>query len=126
MKNQEKKVALSDGEWKLMNLLWNDFPKSIMQMVADLREETGWDKHTIIIMLKRMEAKGAVSYVVEGRTKKYSPAVSRADAVHHETRKFLDKVYHGSLSMMLTTMVKQGDFSEEELEELRNILRKDD
>lgn len=126
MKNMEKKVALSDGEWKIMNLLWNDSPKSIMQMVLDLEEETGWDKHTVIIMLKRMEAKGAVSYVVEGRAKKYSPAVSRADAVHHETRKFLDKVYHGSLSMMLTTMVKQGDFNEEELEELRNILRKDD
>lgn len=120
-----RKITLSEGEWKLMNLLWVDFPKSIMQMVADMKEETGWEKHTIIVMLKRLEEKGAVSYVTEGRTKMYSPAVKQREVVRDETRRFLEKVYQGSLSRMLTAMVKQERFSEEELEELRAILQTD-
>lgn len=120
---KEKRTALSEGEWKLMNLLWGDSPKSIMQMAAAMREETGWEKHTIIVMLKRLEEKGAVSYVTEGRAKMYSPAVRQTEVVKAETKRFLDKVYQGSLSRMLTAMVKQEKFSEEELEELRAILQ---
>lgn len=121
-KKINKKINLSEGEWKLMNLLWKDAPKSIMQMVAELEEETGWDKHTIIVMLKRIEEKGAVSFEKEGRTKMYSPTVERSAVAKEETKRFLDKVYEGSLSRMLTAMVKQADFSENEMEELRQIL----
>ena len=121
-KKINKKINLSEGERKLMNLLWKDAPKSIMQMVAELEEETGWDKHTIIVMLKRIEEKGAVSFEKEGRTKMYSPTVERSAVAKEETKRFLDKVYEGSLSRMLTAMVKQADFSENEMEELRQIL----
>lgn len=122
MLSKNKKISLSEGEWKLMNLLWKDAPKSIMQMVAELEEETGWDKHTIIVMLKRIEEKGAVSFEKEGRTKMYSPTVERSAVAKEETKRFLDKVYEGSLSRMLTAMVKQADFSENEMKELRQIL----
>lgn len=118
-----QKITLSDGEWKLMNLLWGDSPKSIMQMVSALEAETGWEKHTIIVMLKRLEEKGAVTYQIEGRTKWYSPAIKQRKAVREETKRFLDKVYQGSLSQMLTAMVRQEDFSQKELQELRDILQ---
>ena len=121
-KKMNKKITLSEGEWKLMNLLWKDSPKSIMQMVAELETETGWEKHTIIVMLKRLEEKGVVSFVTEGRTKMYSPKVERTAVAKDETKRFLDKVYEGSLSRMLTAMVKQADLSEKEMEELRQIL----
>ena len=54
------KVNLSDGEWKLMNRLWEGGELTIAQLTAALREETGWGKHTVITMLSRLEAKGAV------------------------------------------------------------------
>lgn len=39
-----------------------------------------------------------------------------------ETKDFLNRVYKGSLGLMLTTMVKQEKFDKEELEELHRIL----
>ena len=58
-------VNLSDGEWKIMNLLWEK-ERTITELTNDLQEETGWDKHIIITMLNRMEKKGAVSYKTTG------------------------------------------------------------
>ena len=56
------KVHLSDGEWKLMNKLWDASPRTITELTAALREETGWSKNTVITMLSRLDAKQAVYY----------------------------------------------------------------
>ena len=56
----EKQINLSDSEWKLMNRLWERSPMTIMELTAAAREETGWTKNTVITMLSRLEAKGAV------------------------------------------------------------------
>ena len=54
-------VNLSDGEWKIMNVLWERESATITELTAILQGETGWDKHIIITMLNRMLKKGAVS-----------------------------------------------------------------
>ena len=74
------------------------------------------------MMLKRMEAKGAVSYHTVGRAKQYYPLVDKNEACVQETEDFLDRVYKGSLGLMLTTMVQQEKISSNELDELRKIL----
>ena len=42
------RVNLSDSEWKLMNRLWQQAPRTIMELTAALRDETGWSKSTVI------------------------------------------------------------------------------
>lgn len=48
---------LTDAEWKLMHRLWEQSPQTITQLTAALSAETGWEKHTVITMLIRLEAK---------------------------------------------------------------------
>jgi len=118
------KISLSDGEWKIMNLLWHSSPKTITAMTNELRESTGWTRHIIITMLNRLEAKGAV-YNEEGeRAKLYFPLVEQTETVLKETETFLEKVYSGSLGLMLNTMVQKQGISQEELSELYAILKK--
>ena len=64
-------VNLSDNEWKLMNLLWADAPRTITELVYQLKEDTGWSKHTVISMLSRLEAKGAVRHEEGARAKQF-------------------------------------------------------
>lgn len=118
------KTELSDGEWVLMNKLWAQAPRTIIQLTAALKEEAGWSKHTIISMLSRLEAKGAVRYRDSGRAKEYFPVLPRSDAAKRETRHFLDKVYGGRLGLMLNAMVDSQALSQEEIEELSSILEK--
>ncbi len=116
-------VSLSDGEWKIMNVLWEkEEGATITELTADLQGKTGWDKHIIITMLNRMTKKGAVSYRIVGRAKQFYPVVSRKEVSIRETRGFLDKVYRGSIGMMVNAMVTNKALTQEEIEELYKIL----
>lgn len=119
-----KRISLSDGEWNIINVLWEAAPKTITQLTVALKESTGWSKHTIITMLGRMESKGAVRYEEGIRAKQYYPAVERTETVLGETESFLDKVYSGSLGLMVNTMVEKKSLSKEEIDELYAILKK--
>ncbi len=116
------KVSLSDGEWKIMNSLWESGESTITELTARLGKETGWDKHIIITMLRRMEKKEAVAHRQGGRAKVFYPLVSREEVSMQETRGFLEKVYRGSLGMMVNAMVADQALSEQEIQELYDIL----
>ena len=119
----KEKLNLSDGEWKLMHLLWEESPRTVAQLVKALENDTGWSKATIFIMLGRLEDKGAVTVKEGGRSKEYSPTVEKSTAAAHETRHFLDKVYQGSVGMMLSSLAGQKALSQTEIDELYAILR---
>ena len=118
------KTELSDGEWTLMAQLWKHPGITITELTAAMRDETGWSKHTIISMLSRMEAKGAIAYEQSGRAKAWYPLVRQSDAVRKETRRFLDKVYGGSVGLMVNAMADSRDLSPADIEELSRILEK--
>ena len=113
---------LTDAEWKLMHRLWDGSPQTITQLTAALREETGWDKHTVITMLTRLEAKGAVRHETGGRAKQFYPAVEQGDAARAETESFLGRVYGGSLGLMMSAMVEGRALTREDIDELTAIL----
>ena len=115
-------VNLSDSEWKLMNRLWEQSPRTIMDLTASLKEDTGWSKNTVITMLARLEAKGAVRHEEGQRAKRYFPAVDREDAIEAETETFLDKV--GGLGLLMNAMVEKNALTEDDIAELSAILEK--
>ncbi|MFA5636176.1 MAG: BlaI/MecI/CopY family transcriptional regulator [Anaerovoracaceae bacterium] len=119
-----KRINLSDGEWNIMNVLWEAAPRTITQLTAALKESTGWSKNTIITMLIRMESKGAVRYEQGAKAKQYYPAVERTETALEETENFLDKVYSGSLGLMVNTMVEKNSLSKKEIDELYAILKR--
>lgn len=118
------KINLSDNEWKLMNRLWEDHPMTITELTAAIRSETGWSKNTVITMLSRLEAKGAVCHEAGLRAKRYFPAVDRRDAARAETESFLGRVYGGSLGLMMSAMVESRQLTEADIAELSAILEK--
>ena len=116
------KVHLSDGEWKLMNKLWDASPRTITELTAALREETGWSKNTVITMLSRLDAKKAVYYEEGLRAKQYYPAVSREEAIREESESVLEKV--GSVGLLMSAMVESRKLTESDLAELSAILER--
>ena len=113
---------LSQAEWNVMESLWQEAPKIGSRIVADLSESVGWSRSTSLTMLKRMVDKGLIACVDGDGIKKYRPLVDRKEAVTKETKSFLDRVYKGSISMMLSAFTKESKLSAKEIEELQQIL----
>ncbi len=106
-----------------MNLLWEKAPRTIAEMVNELKSGPGWNKNTIFVMLTRMEEKGAVRYSEGERSRLYYPTVPKTDIAVKETENFLKKVYDGSLGLMVASMAGQKALSREDIDELYAILR---
>ena len=118
------KVNLSDAEWKLMNPLWDHAPRTITELTSLVRRDTGWSKSTVITMLSRLEAKGAVRHEDGLRAKQYYPLIRREDTARAETESFLSRVYGGSLGLMMSAMVDSHALTEEDIAQLSAILDK--
>lgn len=115
-------LHLSDGEWKLMKVLWQQSPRTLGALVAALAPTTGWSKATVFMMLKRLIAKGAVTLDESGKYQQYSAAVAYTEVEPEETASFLTKVYGGSVGLMVSNLVGRGALSEQEIRELKAIL----
>ncbi len=115
-------IKLTSSEWNVLNCLWEQSPRTVMQIVGELERTVGWAKSTTITTLHRMETKNLVRCEQAGRGKAYVPLLERDQAVLAETRNFLDRVYQGSVGMMMSTMAKQEGLSREQIAQLRAIL----
>lgn len=115
---------LSEAEWNVMESLWESSPKVGSQIAADMIGRTGWSRSTTLTMLRRMAEKGLISCEDNGQMKAYAPLIEREAAVKRETESFLNRVYHGSISMMISGFVERRRLSPEDVSELRQILDK--
>jgi BlaI family penicillinase repressor len=117
-------IKLTASEWSVLDSLWQENPQTVMQLVSNLGKTVGWAKSTTITTLRRMEEKGLVRCEMVGKGKSYTPAVEQEQAEIQETRSFLDRVYRGSVGLMMSAMAQRQELSPEDIAELRDILRK--
>jgi BlaI family penicillinase repressor len=117
-----EKIYLSDGEWKIMKVLWEGKVTDLIGITNALKEETAWSKSTVFVMLRRIIAKGAASLDQTVKPQKYSAVVSEEDCAIWETESFLSRVYNGSLGLMVSSLAGQKALSKKEVDELRKIL----
>jgi predicted transcriptional regulator len=74
---------------------------------------------SVRVMLTRLEKKGFVRHVEDGVRYVYSATVSPAAAKKTALQQHLRTFFGGSLAQMVTALVRQGSWTEEELATLR-------
>lgn len=119
---KKKTVMLQPSEWIIMEKLWENPPQTVMQLYHMLEQERGWSKSTVTTMLRRMTDKALIRYEEGERARQYYPCVAREDAAAAETESLLERVYDGSVSMMMNTLLKNSKVSREDIRELYRIL----
>ena len=75
-------------------------------------------------MLRRMTEKELIRLDESGEMNMYYPLVEREAAARKETENFLERIYNGSLSMLVSAFTEKEKLSKEEIGELYSILQK--
>ena len=119
----EKLTQLNHSEWLVMEQLWQS-PHTLMELVALLETSAGWSKSTVATMVRRMEEKGIIRHEEQGRTKIFYPMLSREDVAQRETQSLLERAYHGSLGLLVSTMAQSHALTKADIDQLHEILRK--
>ncbi|MSU00645.1 BlaI/MecI/CopY family transcriptional regulator [Tissierella pigra] len=123
MDNREK-TKLTDTEWKIMMLLWEKNPLTCRQMEDDLKEETGWSRHTIISFLKRMQKKNYIRMEEANPARLYYPLLNKDETVLQETRSFVEKIFHGKMGLLVSSLVDSEDITKDEINSMLQSLKK--
>ena len=120
---KEQRITLTAAEWSIMECLWERAPLLGREVTEQMQVRCGWSRSTTLTLLSRMEAKGTVAAAYDAGKKTFSPLVCREDAALQEAENFLERVYKGSLSLMVSSLTRKQFLSREEIEELYAILR---
>lgn len=120
----DENISLNNSEWCVMEALWQEQPRTLMQLVRRMKERQGWSKSTTSTVLRRMQEKGYIRYTEGEKARLYFTELERNAVVIRETETFLNRTFGGSLGMLVNAFAENHRLSETDLEELRRILHK--
>lgn len=118
----DEEIKVTNSEWYVMSCLWDESPLTLMQIVPQLEEMVGWSKSTCATMLRRMTQKGLIGFDEKGKTKYFYPLVKKEAVVVQETRDFLKRIYNGSVSLMMSSLIGGEGLTGEDIDELQKLL----
>ncbi|AUM98163.1 BlaI/MecI/CopY family transcriptional regulator [Clostridium botulinum] len=114
---------ISAAEWEVMKLLWKESPLTSEKIINSLTEKMDWSTQTVKTFITRLLKKEAIGFEKVGRAYNYYPLISEDECIKAENESFLQKVYDGAVGMLFTRFLEEETLSEEEIEELEQILK---
>ena len=116
--------SISDAEYQVMKIVWACVPISTNEVVEKLEKTTAWKPKTIQTLLSRLVKKEALKYQKNGRVFVYTPLIQESEILEMESDSFLNRFYEGTLNSMIVNLLERDKLSEEDINELKNILEK--
>jgi BlaI family penicillinase repressor len=115
---------ISETEWEVMKVVWAQAPCSASKIIEALRRaDASWHPRTAKAFLTRLVKKKALGFSKDGRAYVYRPLVRREECVDAASESFLERVFGGSVQPMLAHFVERDKLSQDEIRELRRLLK---
>ena len=116
-------INISESEWTVMEYLWNN-PMVTITEIRKALSSTGWSDSTIKTLVRRLVSKNAVAINDEAATFRYYPLLTQQECRLKETKSFINRVYDGSVSMLVTNLAADSNLTDKETEELLALIEK--
>ena len=107
---------LFEGEYKLMEVLWEHGPVNSTELVRLCQERLGWNKSTTYTVLRKLKNKGAVHH----QDATVTPILTREAAIREQTREL--ERWAGGLSPFMVAFLGGRKLTEREAEELKRLI----
>lgn len=124
-RNMEKNIpSISESEWEIMNVLWDNASQTANDIILSLQESTDWKPKTIRTLLDRLVQKDVVGVNKDQRVYTFYPLYSQEECQRAETESFIKRIYGGTMKSMLVQFIHEDTLSDDDINELRTILNK--
>lgn len=113
---------LFDSELKLMEMIWQNEPVSAKQLSVLAEQSVGWNKNTTYTVIKKLIEKNIVL-----RTEPNficTSLVKKEDVRKAETNTLISKLFNGSKKAFFSVLLEDESLTEDELDELRQMIEK--
>lgn len=113
---------ISDSEWEVMKIVWSREKITASEIIRELNNKSTWAPSTIKSLINRLLNKNAISFEKRSKEYFYYSLVSESECIREESKSFIDRVFNGSFNSMFVNLVKSDSLTDDEIEELKEIL----
>jgi BlaI family penicillinase repressor len=118
----QKVPSISEAEWEVMKVVWAKSTCTSSQIIDVLDENKDWNPKTIKTLINRLVNKNILGFKKDGRRYLYYSLIEQSECIRAENQSFLSRVYDGAIKSMLVNFIKENDLSNEDIDDLKNIL----
>jgi predicted transcriptional regulator len=115
-----KSLTLTDGELRLMRVLWDKQEATVGEVVDALETRPKPAYNTVLTLLRIMENKGYVSHRKDGRAFVFLPKIDRTDASRNALRTLVNRFFDGSPRLLMLNLLEEAELSPEVLQQLKD------
>ena len=117
--SRPKSPSLTDGELRLMRVLWDKGESTVNDVVDALKARPKPAYNSVLTLLRIMEKKGYVAHRKDGRAFIFSPLIGRADASRSALKSLVNRFFEGSPRLLMLNLLKEEQLSPEALVQLK-------
>ncbi len=120
---KSSEIRLGRLELQIMNIVWEKGKATVHDVKDVLGKGRKPAYSTILTMMRKLEAKGYLEHDVDDRTYVYRPTISQQAARKGILGDIVDRLFEGSPSLLLNSLVEQDHISEKELKQIQKLIK---
>lgn len=114
---------LGTAELEVLKALWDHGPATVRQVLERLHDQGRRVAYTTVLtFLSRLEQKRFVTSDKSDQAYVYRPVVSRQKVTTTRLRSVIEQLYDGAAAPMVLQLMRQENFSADEIAELQNLI----
>jgi BlaI family transcriptional regulator, penicillinase repressor len=117
-------IPLGDTEMEILHHVWKLEKATVAQVQECILKDRKVAYTTVMTIMKNLSEKGLLDKDLQGNTYVYRPAQPAGEVQQNLLRQFVDKVFKGSPTALVQSLVKAEKLSPEEREEIERLIGK--
>jgi len=123
MSNDNPKADISNAEFEVLDVLWDDYPATSSDIVERLNQKKPWHDKTVKTLLSRLVKKGVVDFDKAQRQYLYRPLIAREDYTKKEASSFVSRLFKGKVAPLVAGFANQNSLSQQDVDELKALIK---
>ncbi len=111
---------------RIMRVLWDKGRANAREITDELNKIDPIAHSTVQTLLRKLEEKGAVDHDIENRTFIFFPLVNSENVTRHAFREFVDRVFLGSPSGLVSYLLRSEEIPRDEMKRIKEMIEKEE
>jgi predicted transcriptional regulator len=119
---RKKSPNLTEGELRLMDVLWRRRQATVGDVVASLPDNPPLAYSTVLTTMRILETKGYLRHTKKGRAFVYEPLVAQHEASTKALRHLVSRFFGGSRELLVLNLLKEETIGRAELRRIKKMI----
>ena len=119
---RKKSTNLTEGELRLMDVLWKKREATVGDVVASLPENPPLAYSTVLTTMRILEAKGYLRHTKKGRAFVYEPLIAQEEASTKALRHLVSRFFGGSRELLVLNLLREETIGRAELRRIKKMI----